>query len=82
MKIKTREESMEEEVSDENLVADYLEDEPEAPEDPNLFVSDQTLISQSETSLLKMMEKMNQFMGQPTKTIFPRITSRAPEFKT
>ncbi|MBW0474892.1 hypothetical protein O181_014607 [Austropuccinia psidii MF-1] len=42
----------------------------------------QPLVSQTRKSLLKMVEKMNQFMGQPTQEVTPRNNSKAPQFKT
>ncbi|MBW0569149.1 hypothetical protein O181_108864 [Austropuccinia psidii MF-1] len=42
----------------------------------------QPLVSQTEPSLLKMIEKMTQFIGQITQTVTPRDNSKAPAFKT
>ncbi|MBW0577843.1 hypothetical protein O181_117558 [Austropuccinia psidii MF-1] len=70
------------EDSGENEVADALANAPEVPQGPNLALSDQPLVSQTEPSLLKMMEKMTQFMGQLTQAVAPRDNSKAPAFKT
>ncbi|MBW0572534.1 hypothetical protein O181_112249, partial [Austropuccinia psidii MF-1] len=72
------EESVEEEGSGETEVADA----PEVPQGSNLALSSQPLVSQTEPSLLKMMEKMTQFMGQLTQAVTPRENSKAPSFKT
>ncbi|MBW0484866.1 hypothetical protein O181_024581 [Austropuccinia psidii MF-1] len=72
------EESVEEEESKETEVAAA----PEASEAPNIAPSNQPLVSQAEPNFLKMMEQMTQFMGQLTKEVSPRDTSRAPAFKT
>ncbi|MBW0562689.1 hypothetical protein O181_102404 [Austropuccinia psidii MF-1] len=42
----------------------------------------QPLVSQTEPSLLKMMEQMTHFMGQLTQAVTPRDNSKAPAFKT
>ncbi|MBW0510761.1 hypothetical protein O181_050476 [Austropuccinia psidii MF-1] len=76
------EESVEEEDSGGIEVADALENAPEVPQGPNLALSSQPLVSQTEPSLLKMMEKMTQFMGQLTQAVTPRDNSKAPAFKT
>ncbi|MBW0577379.1 hypothetical protein O181_117094 [Austropuccinia psidii MF-1] len=39
-------------------------------------------MSETETSLLQMMEKMTELMGQPTQAVTPRDNSKAPAFKT
>ncbi|MBW0495163.1 hypothetical protein O181_034878 [Austropuccinia psidii MF-1] len=56
--------------------------DPEASEAENLAHSNQPLVSQAEPTLLKMVEKMTQFMGQLTKEVSPRDYSKAPAFKT
>ncbi|MBW0561481.1 hypothetical protein O181_101196 [Austropuccinia psidii MF-1] len=70
--------SGEEEDSGETEVADASE----VPQGSNLALSSQHLVSQTEPSLLKMMEKMTQFMGQLTQAVTPRDNSNAPAFKT
>ncbi|MBW0483674.1 hypothetical protein O181_023389 [Austropuccinia psidii MF-1] len=81
-KMKRGKESVEEEESEESEVAASLAGALEASEAPNLAPSNQLLISQAEPNFLKMMEKMTQFMGQPTQEVSPRDASQAPEFKT
>ncbi|MBW0574835.1 hypothetical protein O181_114550 [Austropuccinia psidii MF-1] len=76
------EESVEEEDSGETEVADALENAPEVPQGSNLALSSQPLVSQTDPSLLKMMEQMTQFMGQLTQAVAPRDNSKAPAFKT
>ncbi|MBW0477216.1 hypothetical protein O181_016931 [Austropuccinia psidii MF-1] len=75
------EESLEEEYSEETLVASALAGAPEASEAANLAHSNQPLVSQSEPNFLKMMEQMTQFMGQLTQAFAPRDNSKAPAFK-
>ncbi|MBW0575852.1 hypothetical protein O181_115567 [Austropuccinia psidii MF-1] len=75
------EESVEEEDSGETEVAHALENAPEVPQCSNLAISSQPLVSQTEPSLLKMMEKMTQFMGKLTQTVAPRDNSKASAFK-
>ncbi|MBW0531255.1 hypothetical protein O181_070970 [Austropuccinia psidii MF-1] len=65
----------------ETEVAATLAGAPEAPEPPNLALSNQPLVSQAEPSILIVMEKMTQFMGQLTQAIASRENSRAPAFK-
>ncbi|MBW0561147.1 hypothetical protein O181_100862 [Austropuccinia psidii MF-1] len=76
------EESVEEEDSWETEVADALANAPEVPQGSNLALSSQRLVSQTEQSLLKMMEQMTQFMKQLTEAVTPRDNSKAPAFKT
>ncbi|MBW0582690.1 hypothetical protein O181_122405 [Austropuccinia psidii MF-1] len=76
------EESLEEEDSGETEVADALENAPDVPQGSNLSLSSQPLVSQTEPSLLKMMEQMTQFMGQLTQAVTPRDNSKSPAFKT
>ncbi|MBW0565510.1 hypothetical protein O181_105225 [Austropuccinia psidii MF-1] len=70
------------EESEEAEVEAALVGVAEASEAPNIAPSNQPLVSQAESSSLKMMEQMNQFMGKPTQGVSPRDTSRAPAFKT
>ncbi|MBW0569580.1 hypothetical protein O181_109295 [Austropuccinia psidii MF-1] len=72
----------EEGESEETKVAAALAGAPEASEAPNVALFNQPLVSQAEPNFLKMMEQMNQFMGQPTQAVAPRDTSKAPAFKT
>ncbi|MBW0578060.1 hypothetical protein O181_117775 [Austropuccinia psidii MF-1] len=65
------EESVEEEDSGETEVADALPNAPEVPQGYNLSLSSQPLVSQTEPSLLKMMEKITQFMGKLTQEVAP-----------
>ncbi|MBW0505864.1 hypothetical protein O181_045579 [Austropuccinia psidii MF-1] len=67
-----REESVEEEESEETEVEASLEGAPEAPEDPNLALSNQPLVYKAESHFVKMMEQMTQFMGQLTQEFSPR----------
>ncbi|MBW0495091.1 hypothetical protein O181_034806 [Austropuccinia psidii MF-1] len=75
-------ESLEEEDSGETEVANALENAPEVPQSSNLDLSSKPNVSQTEPSLLKMMQKMTQFMGNPTLSVAPRANSKAPAFKT
>ncbi|MBW0583002.1 hypothetical protein O181_122717 [Austropuccinia psidii MF-1] len=63
-------------------MADAWANAPEVPQGSNLALSSQPLVSQTEASLLKMMEKMTQFMGQLTQAVTPKDNSKAPAFKT
>ncbi|MBW0477248.1 hypothetical protein O181_016963 [Austropuccinia psidii MF-1] len=76
------ENSVEEEKHEDTKVEAAFAGTPEAPEDPNLALSNQPLVSQAEPNFLKMMEQITQFMGQPTQAVSPRDHPRAPEFKT
>ncbi|MBW0555690.1 hypothetical protein O181_095405 [Austropuccinia psidii MF-1] len=76
------EEAVEEEDSVETEVSDALANAPEVPQGSSLALSSQTLVSQTEPSLLKMMEQMTQFMGQLTQAATPRENSKSPAFKT
>ncbi|MBW0522360.1 hypothetical protein O181_062075 [Austropuccinia psidii MF-1] len=76
------EESMEEEDSGETEVGDDLEIFPEVPQGSNLAPTNQPLVSQSDPSLLKIMEKMATIMGQLSQAEAPRDNSKAPAFKT
>ncbi|MBW0565989.1 hypothetical protein O181_105704 [Austropuccinia psidii MF-1] len=75
------EESVEKEDSGDTEVADALKNAPEVPQGSNLALSSKPLVSQTEPSLLQMMEKMTQFMGQLTQAVTPRYNSKAPAFK-
>ncbi|MBW0545948.1 hypothetical protein O181_085663 [Austropuccinia psidii MF-1] len=70
------------EDSGETEVEDDLENAPEVPQGSNLSLSSQPLVSQTDPSLLKMMEQMTQFMGKLTQTVAPRDNSKAPAFST
>ncbi|MBW0543924.1 hypothetical protein O181_083639 [Austropuccinia psidii MF-1] len=76
---KEGEESVEEEESEETKVAAALAGAPDASEAPNLAHYNKPLVSQAEQIFLKMMEQMTQFMGQLTKAVSPRDTSRSTE---
>ncbi|MBW0585367.1 hypothetical protein O181_125082 [Austropuccinia psidii MF-1] len=76
------EDSVEEEDSGETEVAYALANAPEVPQGSNLALSSQPLVSQTEPSLLKLMEQMTQFMGQLTQAVTPRDNSKVPTFKT
>ncbi|MBW0545599.1 hypothetical protein O181_085314, partial [Austropuccinia psidii MF-1] len=58
------EESLEEEDSGETKVADSLENAPEVPQGSNLAPTNQPLVSQSDPSLLKIMEQVATMMEQ------------------
>ncbi|MBW0552333.1 hypothetical protein O181_092048 [Austropuccinia psidii MF-1] len=75
------EESVEEEDSGETEVEDALENAPEVPRGCNLAPTNQSLVSQSDPSLLKIMEKISTIMGQLSQTAAPRDNSKAPAFK-
>ncbi|MBW0540754.1 hypothetical protein O181_080469 [Austropuccinia psidii MF-1] len=76
------EESVEKEYSGETEVEDALANAPEVPQCSHLALSSQSLASQTEPSLLKMLEQMTQFMGQLTQEVTPRDNSKASDFKT
>ncbi|MBW0512049.1 hypothetical protein O181_051764 [Austropuccinia psidii MF-1] len=76
------EESVEEEDSGETEVADYFSNAPEVPQGSNLAPTNQPLVSQSDPSLLRMMDQMTHFMGQLTQAVSPRDNSKGPAFKT
>ncbi|MBW0492062.1 hypothetical protein O181_031777 [Austropuccinia psidii MF-1] len=76
------EEYVEEEDSGETEVADDLENAPEVPQGPNLSPTNQPLVSQSDPSLLKIIEQMATIMGHLSQTAAPRDNSKAPAFKT
>ncbi|MBW0515010.1 hypothetical protein O181_054725 [Austropuccinia psidii MF-1] len=72
------EESVEEKDSGETEV----ENAPEVPQGSNLAPTNQPLVSQSDPSLLKIMEQMATIMRQFSQEAAPRDNSKAPEFKT
>ncbi|MBW0514194.1 hypothetical protein O181_053909 [Austropuccinia psidii MF-1] len=76
------EESVAEEDSGETEVAGALENAPELPQGSNLAPTNQLLVSQSDPSLLDIMEQMATIMGQLSQAAAPRDNSKAPEFKT
>ncbi|MBW0548776.1 hypothetical protein O181_088491 [Austropuccinia psidii MF-1] len=76
------EESVEEEDSGETEVEDDLAKAPEVPQSSNPALSSQPLVSQTEPSLLKMMDHMTRLMRQLTQAVATRDNSKAPAFKT
>ncbi|MBW0532621.1 hypothetical protein O181_072336 [Austropuccinia psidii MF-1] len=76
------EESVEEEDSGEIEVEDALANAQEVPQGSNLALSSKRILSQTEPSLLKMMEKITQLMGQLTQAFNPRENFKDPAFKT
>ncbi|MBW0499012.1 hypothetical protein O181_038727 [Austropuccinia psidii MF-1] len=76
------EESVEEEDSGETEVADALENNPEVPQGSNLSPTNQSLVSQSDPSILKIMEQMATIMGQLSQASDLRDNSKAPAFNT
>ncbi|MBW0498109.1 hypothetical protein O181_037824 [Austropuccinia psidii MF-1] len=76
------EESVEEEDSGETEVEDALENAPEVPQGSNLAPTNQPLVSQSDPSLLKIIEKMATIMGQLSQEAASRKNSKAPALKT
>ncbi|MBW0476827.1 hypothetical protein O181_016542 [Austropuccinia psidii MF-1] len=72
------EESVEEENSGETEVADA----PEVAQGSNLAPTNQPLVSQSDPSILKIMEQVAIIMGKLSQSTAPRDNSKAPEFKT
>ncbi|MBW0567047.1 hypothetical protein O181_106762 [Austropuccinia psidii MF-1] len=71
-------ESVEEEDSWETEVADDLENAPEVPLGSNIDPTNQCLVSQSDPSLLKIMDKMATIMGQLSQAAAPRDNSKNP----
>ncbi|MBW0472919.1 hypothetical protein O181_012634 [Austropuccinia psidii MF-1] len=69
--------SVEEEDYGETEVADALENVPEVPQGSNLAPTDQYLVSQSDPSLLKIVEQMATIMGQLSQEAAPRDNSKA-----
>ncbi|MBW0517663.1 hypothetical protein O181_057378 [Austropuccinia psidii MF-1] len=76
------EESVGEEDSGETEVEDALANAPEVPQGSNLAPTNQPLVSQSNSSPLKIMEQMSTMMGQLSQAEAPRDNSKAPAFKT
>ncbi|MBW0556547.1 hypothetical protein O181_096262 [Austropuccinia psidii MF-1] len=66
------EESVEAEDSGESEVADALANVPEVPQGSNLAPTNQSLVSQSDPSLLKIMEQKGTIMGQISQAEDPR----------
>ncbi|MBW0538252.1 hypothetical protein O181_077967 [Austropuccinia psidii MF-1] len=54
----------------------------EVPQGSNLAPTNQPLVSQSDPSLLKIMEQMATIMGKLSQVAAPRDNSKAPAFKT
>ncbi|MBW0495364.1 hypothetical protein O181_035079 [Austropuccinia psidii MF-1] len=69
------EESVEEEGSGETKVADALENAAEVPQGSNIAPTNPPLVSQYDSSLLKIMEQMATIMGHLSQ-------AEAPAFKT
>ncbi|MBW0564323.1 hypothetical protein O181_104038 [Austropuccinia psidii MF-1] len=76
------EDSVEEEDSGETKVADALGNAPGVPQGSNLAPTNQPIVSQSDTSLLKIMEKMATIMGKLSQAAAPRDNSKSPALKT
>ncbi|MBW0504258.1 hypothetical protein O181_043973 [Austropuccinia psidii MF-1] len=76
------EESVEKDDSGKMEEADALGKAPEVSQGSNLAPTNQPLVSQSDPSLLKIMEKMSTIMGQISQAAAPRDNSKAPAFKT
>ncbi|MBW0508382.1 hypothetical protein O181_048097 [Austropuccinia psidii MF-1] len=76
------EESAEEEDSGRTEVADAFENAPETPQGFNLAPTNDPLVSQSDPSLLKIMEQMANIMGQISQAAAPRHNSKVPAFET
>ncbi|MBW0538868.1 hypothetical protein O181_078583 [Austropuccinia psidii MF-1] len=72
---------MEKEDSGENEVQASLKEAAEVSQGSNLAFHNKPLVSQTETSLLKMMEKTTQFMGELTQEVFPRDNFKYLAFK-
>ncbi|MBW0585308.1 hypothetical protein O181_125023 [Austropuccinia psidii MF-1] len=75
------EESVAEEDSGETEVADAFENAPEVPQGSNLALNSQPLVSQSDPSLLKIMEQMATIMGQLSQAASFRDHFKVPSFK-
>ncbi|MBW0464797.1 hypothetical protein O181_004512 [Austropuccinia psidii MF-1] len=78
---KLGEESVEEEGSEDMELEAALEDTYEAPEAPNLCLSNQPPVSPYKQSLLKMMQKMSQSMNNLTQKVSPRDPLKAQYLK-
>ncbi|MBW0463804.1 hypothetical protein O181_003519 [Austropuccinia psidii MF-1] len=68
--------------SGETEVTDALANAPEVPQSFNIALSSQPLVSQTEPSLLKMMEQIMQLMSKLTQDVAPRDNYKSPAFKT
>ncbi|MBW0570520.1 hypothetical protein O181_110235 [Austropuccinia psidii MF-1] len=75
-------ESVEEEDSGETEVANALANVPEVPQGFNQDPTNQPLVSQSDTTLLKIMEQITTIMGRLSQAASPRDNSKAPVLKT
>ncbi|MBW0495986.1 hypothetical protein O181_035701 [Austropuccinia psidii MF-1] len=67
---------VEDEESDYTEISDSLENNPECPE-----AQTPALCNQLEPGLLRIMEKITQFMGKLTQAVSPRNTYKVPAFK-
>ncbi|MBW0513346.1 hypothetical protein O181_053061 [Austropuccinia psidii MF-1] len=76
------EESVEEEDYGETEVAYALENTPEVPQVSNPAPTNQSLVSQSDPSLFKIMEQMATIMGELSQAAVPRDNFKAPTLKT
>ncbi|MBW0546730.1 hypothetical protein O181_086445 [Austropuccinia psidii MF-1] len=76
------EESVEEEDFGETEVADALGNASEVPQGSNLAPTNKPLVSQSDPSLLKIMEQMATIMGQLSQAAAPRENFKSPSLKT
>ncbi|MBW0497549.1 hypothetical protein O181_037264 [Austropuccinia psidii MF-1] len=76
------EDSVKEEDSGKTEVPEALESAPEVPQGSNIAHTNQPLVSQSDPSLLKIMEQIATIMGQLSHKEAPRDYSKAPAFKT
>ncbi|MBW0478149.1 hypothetical protein O181_017864 [Austropuccinia psidii MF-1] len=72
------EESVEEEDFGETEVENAFENAPDVPQGSNLAPTNQPLVSQSDPSLLKIMEQMATIMGQLSQAAPPRDNSQSP----
>ncbi|MBW0492159.1 hypothetical protein O181_031874 [Austropuccinia psidii MF-1] len=72
----------EEEDSGETEVEDALENAPKVFQGSNLAPTNQPLVSQSDPSLVKIMQQMATIMGKISQEASPRENSKAPALKT
>ncbi|MBW0463605.1 hypothetical protein O181_003320 [Austropuccinia psidii MF-1] len=63
--------SVEEEDHGDPDVADDLESAPEVPQNSNITLSSQPLVSPAKTNFLKKMEQITQLMGKLTQAVSP-----------
>ncbi|MBW0552079.1 hypothetical protein O181_091794 [Austropuccinia psidii MF-1] len=70
------------EDSGETEVADALANAPEVPQGSNIAPTNQPLVSQSDPSLLNIMEKMATIIGNLSQEAAPRDNYKDPSFKT